>query len=107
MCCCQLHMRAHTIAALTAWVRLMVHCACTLQEYKYSEGLSDLQGSNITPVALQRTLWRDPLSGLRTYRSDFTIDRGLSFEVGYSWVFYKTFSESLWQHAVWRNPGSF
>ncbi|MEW5313763.1 MAG: hypothetical protein WDW38_005303 [Sanguina aurantia] len=46
---------------------------------KWSEGLSDLRGSKITPIQ-RSVLWVDPSSQLATYKNLFNVDRGMSFQ---------------------------
>ena len=50
------------------------------QEGKYSEGVSDLPGTDIHRAKPSEVIWKDSWSGLSTMRHDLEIDRGVSFE---------------------------
>jgi hypothetical protein len=50
------------------------------QEGKYSEGVSDLPGTDVQRAQPPKVVWTDPWSGLATKRHDLKIDRGVSFE---------------------------
>ncbi|KAK9855114.1 hypothetical protein WJX84_007868 [Apatococcus fuscideae] len=60
---------------------LVAEIQAAKSEGRYFEGVSDLSGSNISERPTPQVLWVDVHSGLRTLRTDLTMDRGLSFEV--------------------------
>eukprot|EP00983_Pelagomonas_calceolata_P086460 1156762-Pelagomonas_calceolata.AAC.1 len=64
------------------------HVRCMHLTPSFAEGLADLFGSHAIrhkkagSSGLQEVsvLWTDPLTGLRTYKNEFYVDRGMSWE---------------------------
>ena len=67
----------------------------------YTEGISDVRAKNISGRADQSILWVDPVTKLETFKNEFIIDRGISYqeactlmelerELGCSSGFYKS-----------------
>ena len=71
-----------TLRALTDLGTIGHPWLCLQSEGTYFEGVSEVAGSNISLARKPVPLWEDPLSKLATLRTDLTIDRGMSFEVG-------------------------
>ncbi len=61
---------------------LAAEVAAAKAEGRYSEGVSDIGGSNIAPAGPPAVLWREQASGLETRVNELRVDRGVPFEVG-------------------------